>query len=60
MYEIPLRNIMTQKSINEYGKSDDLSPVHFIYILLTDLIVKREYTLTYQTKVLVYVLNISI
>jgi len=60
MYEIPFRNIMTQKSINEYGKLDELSLVHFNYTILTDLIVKREYTLMYQTKVLVYVPNISI
>lgn len=33
---------------------------YFNYIILTDLIVKGEYTLTYQTKVLVYIPNISI
>lgn len=60
MYEIPFCNIITQKSINEYGKLDDLSLVHFNYIILTDLIVKREYTLTYQIKVLVYIPNTSI
>jgi len=51
---------MMQKSINEYGKLDGLSLAHFNYIILTDLIVKREYTPTYQTKVLVYVPNILI
>lgn len=60
MYEIHFCNIMMQKSINEYGKLDDLSLVHFNYIIFSDIIVKLEYTLTYQTKVLVYFPNISI